>query len=48
MGEESSGRLYKALVDNKKASQVFAQSMQFNEPGLIMFGATSEQDRFAR
>ena len=24
LGEESSGRLYKALVDNKKASQVFA------------------------
>ncbi|MGA3077332.1 MAG: pitrilysin family protein [Bryobacteraceae bacterium] len=39
LGEQSSGRLYKALVDNKKATQVFANSMQFNEPGLIMFGA---------
>jgi zinc protease len=39
MGEQSSGRLYKALVDNKKATQVFGQAMQFNEPGLIMFGA---------
>ncbi|HTQ53960.1 MAG TPA: pitrilysin family protein [Bryobacteraceae bacterium] len=39
MGEQSSGRLYKALVDNKKATQVFAQSMQHDEPGLIMFGA---------
>jgi zinc protease len=39
MGEQSSGRLYKAMVDNKKASQVFAQAMQQNEPGLIMFGA---------
>jgi len=39
LGEQSSGRLYKALVDNKKASQVFAQSMQFNEPGVIMFAA---------
>ena len=37
MGEQSSGRLYKALVDNKKATQVFGQAMQFNEPGLIMF-----------
>jgi zinc protease len=39
LGEQSSGRLYKALVDNKKATQVFANAMQFNEPGLIMFGA---------
>jgi zinc protease len=39
MGEQSSGRLYKALVDNKKATRVFGNSMQFNEPGLIMFGA---------
>ncbi|MGA2131095.1 MAG: pitrilysin family protein [Bryobacteraceae bacterium] len=39
MGEQSSGRLFKALVDNKKATEVFADSMQHNEPGLIMFGA---------
>jgi zinc protease len=39
MGEESSGRLYKSMVDNKKASQVFANAMQLNEPGLLMFGA---------
>jgi zinc protease len=39
LGEESSGRLYKSLVDSKEASQVFAQSMQSNEPGVIMFGA---------
>jgi zinc protease len=39
MGEPSSGRLYKALVDNKKATQVFGNAMQQNEPGLIMFGA---------
>jgi zinc protease len=39
MGEESSGRLYKSMVDNKKASQVFANSMSLDEPGLIMFGA---------
>jgi len=39
MGEQSSGRLYKALVDNKKATQVFAGSEQRNEPGVIMFAA---------
>ncbi|MGC9945837.1 MAG: pitrilysin family protein [Bryobacteraceae bacterium] len=39
MGEQSSGRLYKAMVDNKKATQVFGNAMQYNEPGLIMFGA---------
>src|ERR1700691_4051016 len=39
MGEESSGRLYKAMVDNKKANRVFGQSMPPKEPGLIMFGA---------
>jgi zinc protease len=39
LGEQSSGRLYKAMVDNKKATQVFANAMQYNEPGLIMFGA---------
>jgi zinc protease len=39
MGEQSSGRLYKALVDNKKATQVFGNAMHYNEPGLLMFGA---------
>jgi len=39
MGEESSGRLYKALVDNKKAAQVFGEQISLDEPGLIMFGA---------
>jgi len=39
LGEQSSGRLYKALVDNKKATQVFANAQQYNEPGVIMFVA---------
>jgi len=39
LGEESSGRLYKALVDNKKATQVFADPEQQNEPGLLITGA---------
>src|SRR5580692_4609236 len=39
LGEASSGRLYKALVDNKKAAQVFDFELQLNEPGLILLGA---------
>jgi len=39
LGEPSSGRLYKALVDNKKAAQVMADSMQMTEPGLFIAGA---------
>jgi len=39
MSEQSSGRLYKALVDNKKASQVFGFDLDLNEPGLLLFGA---------
>ena len=39
LGEESSGRLYKALVDNKKATEVFDFQLQLNEPGLLMLGA---------
>jgi zinc protease len=39
LGEQSSGRLYKALVDNKKATQVFGQIRSLNEPGMVFFGA---------
>jgi zinc protease len=39
LGENVSGRLYKALVDNKKATGVFGSAMQMNEPGVIYFGA---------
>jgi zinc protease len=39
MGEDYSGRLYKSLVDQKKATQIFADDFQLNEPGLILFGA---------
>jgi zinc protease len=34
--DNPSGRLYKALVDNKKASQVFGWSMQQAEPGMLL------------
>lgn len=39
LGEPVSGRLYKALVDNKKATQVFGFNRDMDEPGVIMFGA---------
>jgi len=39
LGEEVSGRLYKALVDPKKASAVFSAAMQMNEPGVFYNGA---------
>jgi len=39
LGEAPSGRLYKALVDTKKATQVVAQVMELNEPGVILLGA---------
>jgi zinc protease len=39
LGEESSGRLYKALVDTKKASDVFSSAIQMNEPGVFYCGA---------
>ena len=39
LGEQSSGRLYKALVDNKKAAQVFGSTWIWMSPGLLCFGA---------
>jgi zinc protease len=39
LGEESSGRLFKALVDTKKASEVFSDAMRMNEPGVFYNGA---------
>ncbi len=36
LGEPSSGRLYKALVDNKKAAEVATDAMQLNEPGMFI------------
>ena len=48
MGEPSSGRLYKALVDSKKAAQVVSFNRDMDEPGVIMFiavlGKTDSMD----
>jgi zinc protease len=39
LADNPSGRLYKALVDNKKASQVMGFPLQQKEPGVAIFGA---------
>ena len=39
LASEPSGRLYKALVESKKASSVFNLNFQFKEPGYLMFGS---------
>lgn len=39
MADEGSGRLYKALVDAKKAQFVFPYVMAAKEPGFALFGA---------
>ena len=37
MTDQPSGRLYKSLVETKKASSVFGLNFQFKEPAYIMF-----------
>ena len=34
--DEPSGRLYKALVDTKKAASIFAMSFRLKEPGMVL------------
>ena len=38
-GDSPSGRLYKALVETKKATNISGYTYQFKEPGLATFGA---------
>jgi zinc protease len=38
-GDAPSGRLYKALVETKKAANVSGYTYQFKEPGMAIFGA---------
>jgi zinc protease len=45
LGSEPSGRLYKALVDTKKASYAGAFSYQWKEPGLLMTYAEVLKDK---
>ncbi len=44
MADEPSGRLYKALVETKKASAVFPFAPQTKEPGYLLFGAQIPKD----
>src|SRR5262249_19649034 len=39
-----SGRLYKALVETKKASGIFSFPVLFGEPSLLLFGAEVRQE----
>lgn len=45
LGSNPSGRLYKALVDTKKASSTGAFSFQWKEPGLLMAFAEVLKDK---
>jgi zinc protease len=44
LGDTPSGRLYKALVETKKATQVLNFSFQQREPGISIFGAVVAKD----
>ena len=43
MTDQPSGRLYKSLVEAKKAVQTFPINFPFREPGYIMFGAVVDK-----
>lgn len=45
LGDEPSGRLYKAMVESKIASSVYAMAYGFREPGLLMAMAEVPEDR---
>ena len=44
LGDTPSGRLYKALVETKKATQVLNFSFQQRDPGISIFGAVVAKD----
>ncbi len=44
LSDTPSGRLYKSLVETKKASQAFGFNFQLREPGVALFGAEVRQD----
>ena len=45
LGDNPSGRLYKGLVDNKKAAMVFGDMEDKTDAGYIMFGARVKKDQ---
>jgi zinc protease len=44
LGDVPSGRLYKALVQTKIASNVIERDYQLHDPSIVMFGAEVRQD----
>ena len=44
LGDTPTGRLHKALVETKKAAEVFAFQWQLADPGLLMAGADVRQE----
>ena len=45
LGDNPSGRLYKALVDNKKAASVGSDNMSLAEAGVLMFQAQVRKEQ---
>ncbi|MFY2560338.1 M16 family metallopeptidase [Corallococcus terminator] len=45
LGDHPSGRLYKSMVETKKASNVSAYNYQFRDPGIIGFSADMREDQ---
>jgi zinc protease len=45
MGNNPSGRLYKALVETKKASRTGASNLQLRDPGVLAFTVELRQDQ---
>src|SRR6202030_889107 len=44
LAEAPSGRLYKALVDSKKATSVSGDTMELREPGMLLLSAHLRKD----
>ncbi|HEY6573129.1 MAG TPA: pitrilysin family protein, partial [Candidatus Eisenbacteria bacterium] len=44
LGDEPSGRLYKALVETKKAATISVDATEFRDPGLLYADATTTSD----
>ena len=45
MGDEPSGRLYKALVESKKAVSVGINTLSLHDPGILMAAVTLRQEQ---
>ncbi|WP_211475006.1 M16 family metallopeptidase [Collimonas humicola] len=47
LGDTPNGRLYKALVESKKAADVFSWAANMEEPGFLMLGASLRTEQNA-